>query len=117
MQNNTQNIIPSLHFLRELITQRLKLFFDKENTSEFTYPQVSLHEDNSPLHLFLLQHKLSLEEYTILLLALSPHIQPNFLDAFEPQFSTQGTEFPEIGGVRSGNNREMMPTGETALFI
>ncbi|MEO7046552.1 MAG: ATP-binding protein, partial [Ferruginibacter sp.] len=117
MNSNYQNIIPSLNFLRELITQRLKLFFDKENTAEFTYPQVSLHEDNSPLHLFLLQHKLSLEEYTILLLTLSSHVQPNFLDTIVQQSITQGSDFPEMGGVKSGNNPGMIPTGETALFI
>lgn len=117
MQNNIQNIIQSLNFLQDIIHQRLKQFFDKENTSEFTYQQVSLHEDDSPLHHFLLQHQLNPEEYTILLLALSPHIQPNFLYAIVQQFITQGVDFPEIGGVRSGNNRGMIPTGETALFI
>ena len=117
MKPNHQNIIQSLSFLRELILQRLKQFFDNENTAEFKYPQLSIHEDNSPLHHFLLQHKLTLEEYAILLLGLSPHIQPNFIDVIIQQFITQGSDLPEIGGIRSGNNRGMMPTGETALFI
>lgn len=117
MQSNIQNIISSFNFLHQLIHQRLKQFFDKENAGEFIYPQLSMHEDNSPFHHFLLQHNFSHEEYTILLLALSPHVQPNLLDAIVQEFITQGSDFSEMGGVRSGNNRGMMPTGETALFI
>lgn len=117
MKPNHQNIIQSLSFLRELILQRLNQFFDNGNSAEFKYPQLSIHEDNSPLHGFLLQHKLTIEEYTILLLGLSPHIQPNFIDVIIQQFITQGCDLPEIGGIRSGNHRGMMPTGETALFI
>jgi hypothetical protein len=117
LQNNSKNIIHSLNFLRDLILQRLNLFFEKENAVEFTYPQLSLYEDDSPFNHFLLQHKLGIEEYIILLLALSPHIQPNFIDLIIQQFITQGIDFPEIGGVKSGNNRNMVPTGETVLFI
>ncbi len=116
MQPNPPNIINSLHFLRELIIERLQVFFNKKDTG-FTFPDIHLYEEDSLFHDFLLQHKPGIEEYTILSLALSPHIQPNFLDAIVQQFITQGIDFPEIGGAKSGNNRNTVPTGETALFI
>jgi len=95
----------------------LKLFFEKENNGEMIYPQLSLYEDGSPFNHFVHQYKPGLEEYIILLLALSSHIQPNFLDSIVQQFIVQGSDFPEIGGARSGNHRGMLPTGETAVFI
>jgi len=103
--------------LHELVLQRLKIFFDKENAGELVYPQLNLYEDNFVFNNFILQHKPNVEEYMILLLALSTHIQPNFLDAIVQQFIIQGIDFPEIGGAKSGNNRNTVPTGETALFI
>jgi hypothetical protein len=117
LQPGHQNIIHSLHFLRELILRRLNSYFNKENADEFSYPQLRLDEDDSTFNNFLLQHKPSLEEYTVILLALSPHIQPNFLDSIVEQSINRGGDFAEIGGVRSGNNRGMLPTAETVLFI
>ncbi|MEO8860590.1 MAG: ATP-binding protein [Ginsengibacter sp.] len=117
MQAGYQSIIHSLDFLKELILRRLNAYFNKENADEFSYQQLRLDEDNSTFNNFLLHHKPSLEEYTIILLALSPHIQPNFLDSIVEQSIDSGGDFPEIGGVRSGNNRGMLPTAETAVFI
>ncbi len=115
--NTDHTLSYSLNFLREFILQRLKLFFEKESTAEFVYPQLILYGDDSPLNRFALQHKFSLEEYVVLLLALSPHIQPNFLDLIIQQFMPQGGDFPEFGGVRGSNHRGLLPTGETAQFI
>ena len=116
MQSNLQNIINSLNLLSGIITQRLQFFFNKKDAA-FAYPDVHHYEEDFLFHNFLLQHKPSIEEYTILILSLAPHIQPNFLDSIVQQFITQGLDFPEIGGAKSGNNRNMVPTGETVLFI
>src|SRR5439155_19945576 len=66
---------------------------------------------------FIVNHKLNIEEYIILLLALVPHIQPNFIDSIVQQYLPNGGEFAEIGGVKGNNHRGTIPTGETALFI
>jgi hypothetical protein len=117
LQNNSQNIISSLNFLREIITQRLNIFFQKKNAKEFSFPKPVLHKDASLLNQFFLQKEITVEEYTILLLALFPHIQPDLLDSIVQQFITHGGDFPEIGGIKSGNSRSTLPTGETAVFI
>ncbi|MEO8962991.1 MAG: ATP-binding protein [Ginsengibacter sp.] len=97
--------------------RRLDDHFNKEEGKEFEFPAIAIEQEDAPLSYFIINHQLNIEEYIILLLALMPHIQPNFLDAFIQQYLPGGGDFPEFGGVRSGNNRGMIPTGETALFI
>jgi len=111
-----QNIILSLNFLREMVNKRLQQFFSKEQV-DFVYPELTIMQDGSPLNNFLRQHQLNIEEYTILLLALVPHVQPNFLENIIQEHIPQGGEFIEIGGVKGSNYRGMLPTGETAQFI
>ena len=61
--------------------------------------------------------ELPFNEYFTLLLALAPHLQPALLDNTIQEFIPQGGEFLEFGGVKSGNHRGTLPTGETALFL
>src|SRR5215831_6354318 len=117
MSSQNNNIIPSLNFLSKVINRRLKEFFKKENAGPFSYPEIKLEDDHSPFNHFLFTHKINIEEYIILLLALVPHLQPNFIDPIVQSYLPNGGEFPEIGGVKGNNHRGTMPTGETALFI
>lgn len=117
METNYLNIINSLRFLRETCDRRLQLFFNKENTETFSYPELKIEADDSPLNHFIIQHKLNIEEYIILLLALVPHIQSSFIDTIVQQYLPNGGEFAEIGGVKGNNHRGTIPTGETALFM
>ncbi|WP_132056065.1 ATP-binding protein [Pseudocnuella soli] len=57
------------------------------------------------------------EEWIVLLLALVPHVLPNFFEAIILEQFPSGGDFPEIGGVKGGNHRSMLPTGETAQFV
>ena len=66
---------------------------------------------------FLTQHQLNREEYIMLLLALVPHVHPNFLDNLIQTHLPQGGDFAEMGGVKGNNHRGMLPTGETVQFI
>jgi AAA+ superfamily predicted ATPase len=117
LQTHPDNINHSLNFLQDIISRRLNEFFKKENTTAFSFPSLTIEPDDAPLNHFLIKHQLNIEEYIILLLALMPHIQPNFLDAVIQQYLPNGGDFPEIGGVKGNNHRGMLPTGETALFI
>jgi AAA+ superfamily predicted ATPase len=56
------------------------------------------------------------EEWVVVMLALTPHILPDFFDSIISQASEMG-EFPAFGGVRSANLRSILPTGETAQFV
>ena len=57
------------------------------------------------------------EEAVVLLIALVPHVYPVFFDEIVKEIFPEGGEIPELGGVREGNHRGMLPTGETALHI
>lgn len=117
MQNNYQNISRSLAFLNDVIKRRLDDFFKVENSEPFAFPELVIESDGSSLYYFLAEHQPNVEEYTILLLALMPHIAPNFIDLVIQQYLPNGGEFTEIGGVKGNYHRGTLPTGETALFI
>jgi len=114
---NTHNILRSISFLEELVNRRFSNFFGKEVNTEFAYPELTIAPENAPLNHFLMRNQLNIEEYSILMLALVPHIQPNFLDSIVQKFLPQGGDFPELGGLKGSNHRSMLPTGETAQFI
>jgi hypothetical protein len=117
LNTSVQNITRSLLFLQDVINRRLKQFFEKEEPAAFAYPELTLEPDNAPLNHLLVKHKMNIEEYVILLLALAPHLQPSFLDTMIQQYLPNGGDFPEIGGVKGINHRGTLATGETALFI
>ena len=117
MHTHYQNIIRSFKFLHELADKRLQSHFNKQAEDSFAYPDLIIESDDSPLNHFIIQHQLNIEEYTILLLALAPHIQPNFIDNIVQTYLPNGGDFAEIGGAKGNNHRGMLPTGETALFI
>ncbi|MCC6288288.1 MAG: ATP-binding protein [Chitinophagaceae bacterium] len=114
-----QQVINTLsEILKKVTESRLQLFFDKEHKALLKYPAIKLSKkDKSALNTFIIEHRLNNEELIILLLALMPHVQPNFLDSIIQQYLPNGGEFPEIGGVKGSNHRGTIPTGETALFI
>ena len=115
IQNN--NVTYALQFLSETISRRLDHFFKKPDNEVFSYPTLQLEEDNGPLNHFLVAHNVNIEEFIILLLALAPNLQPNFIDTIIQQYLPNGGDFPEMGGVKGNNHRGTIPTGETALFI
>ncbi len=57
------------------------------------------------------------DEWIILLLALVPHVSPNFFETVIQEQLPNGGDFPEFGGVKATNHRSMLPTGETAQFV
>jgi hypothetical protein len=56
-------------------------------------------------------------EKVITVLALAPHLQPAFFESIIAEQFPQGGDFPEFGGIKAGNHRGMVPTGETVQFI
>lgn len=65
----------------------------------------------------ILQHSTTHEEGLILLMALAPHVIPNFFDEIIKEVFPDGGEIPELGGVRPENFRGFLPTGETVQYI
>lgn len=66
---------------------------------------------------FLSIPELRCEEFVLLLLALIPHVKPNFFANIIAEHLPEGGDFPEFGGVKVANHRGILPTGETAQFV
>ncbi|MEP7108633.1 MAG: ATP-binding protein [Ferruginibacter sp.] len=108
----------ALNDLRRIITQRMQ--------SHFNQNAFAIHDwlaENFGDHLFKLQivkhlPKLpTVDEWIILMLAIVPHIQPNFFESIISAHLPSGGDFPEFGGLKGTNHRGLLPTGETAQFI
>lgn len=65
----------------------------------------------------LLKKQTTHEESFVLLMALVPHVLPNFFDEIIKKIYPEGGEFPELGGIKEGNHRGMICTGETILYL
>jgi AAA+ superfamily predicted ATPase len=51
------------------------------------------------------------------MLALVPHLRPDFFARLIAQHLPDGGDLPEFGGVRGEHHRGVLPTGETAQFV
>jgi AAA+ superfamily predicted ATPase len=83
----------------------------------FETPSMQYYSDDSWLARFIRQQEPSSEEFAILMVALAPHLQPDFFSKLIAQYLPEGGDFPEFGGVKAGNHRGILPTGETAQFM
>ncbi len=112
---NYSNLTQALDFLRSIIVGRLHLHLSDAEEVEVDLPQ--FYPDASLFAQFIQSHNPNFEEYAIFLLALAPHIHPNFLPQIIAEHLPDGGDFPEFGGVKTANHRGILPTGETAQFI
>ncbi|MGN6638400.1 MAG: ATP-binding protein [Mucilaginibacter sp.] len=114
MPAESQTIINSFEFLRQVVRYRLQTYFKQPDA---VFPAIKIEDDGTELTRFIVSQQFSLEEYILLLTALAPHFQPGLFENIIQEFIPQGGELIEFGGIRSGNYRVMLPTGETALFL
>jgi len=104
--------------LFEYLFNRLdaRLSFElKQEIKVVNFPEIKAH--NSFLERFIIDEALNEDEVLLLLLALVPHIKPNFLNNIISDYFPSGGEFPEFGGVKGKSHRGVLPTGETAVYI
>jgi len=102
----------------ELLSQQFQNYFTKKSRfflSETSRKIADLFNDR--IKFPKAEIRFSQQECVILLLALVPHIQPNFFESIIQEHLPSGGDFPEFGGVKATNHRSMLPTGETAQFI
>ncbi len=113
------SLLHALSYLARVIRVRLALYFEQETPYERLedLPRPAPNGVRSAYTDFLQEHDLTFEEHIVLLLALAPHLQPDFFDTVISQALPQAGDFPQIGGVRGKQFRGFLPTGETALFV
>ncbi len=115
MQENTSNLQSALNWLSTIVVCRLNTQFTEDG--EIEIGAIALYAEESGLPKFLEMYKPSITEFVVFLIALAPHIQPNFFNKVIAEQLPEGGDFPELGGVKGTNHRGILPTGETALFI
>ncbi len=112
-------LVNALNYLEKIIRLRLAKQFGKE----YEYDQIkdiplpNFNGQATAFTDFVSKAALSLDEFILLLIALSPHIQPHFFDQFMNEYLPQDGDFPQLGGVRGKQHRGFLPTGETFLFL
>lgn len=104
--------------LNLIISQRLQTHF---NQQQFQLQQWmkdrfngELYKEEIGKHL---PHVSNTDEWIILMLALVPHVSPDFFESIIQEQLPGGGDFSLFGGVRATNHRSMLPTGETVQFI
>lgn len=113
---NGRNVKISIDYLQYMLRIRFQQHFATDTTPQAVEPPQLLN-DGSPFYEYVSQHDLSFNEYIILLLALTPHVQPDIFSKTVQEFMPEGGDFPEFGGVKGTNHRGFLPTGETAVFL
>ena len=101
--------------LKNVIESRLDIEFGKSNATVQPVPEIEM--EASELTRFIQEHNLSNREVVTLLLALVPHVSPEFLNSIISVYLPNGGDFPAFGGVKGKNHRGILPTGETVLYI
>ncbi len=105
----------ALELLRDLLLRRLEAYFRRQafSLTDCAHDPRWIDADAC----LQLPGPLSVEEKSILLLAIAPRLQPGFFERIMAEALPEGGEFPEFGGVKGQQHRAMLATGETALFL
>lgn len=106
-----------LTFLETAIRHRLETEFNLENNTPAPVWEPEAYDSELHIMKFILPNELEQENVIWLLLALVPHVKPQFLTSIISEYLPNGGEFPEFGGIKAKNHRGMIPTGETGLYI
>jgi hypothetical protein len=109
------NLVVGLAYLEAIISGRLAVHMGK--SEEVSVKAPTLVNNARPLFRFLNHYQPGFEEYTLLWLALAPHLQTDFFDNILKKHFPDGSHFPAFGGVRGKNHRGILPTGETVQFV
>lgn len=115
MKHDAANLQSALDWLRSVIGSCLNAAL--KQTDDFEVGSLNFYSENSGLAKFIAIYKPTCEEFVILMLALAPHIKPNFFANIIAECLPEGGDFPEFGGIKLANHRGIVPTGETAQFI
>ena len=112
-----QFIQQELDWLSELITLRLKSYFQHQDSDIFTVAPPDAGKEDSPYAQFIVSHGLTFEDRVALAMAFAAYLKPELLDCFCIKNSDTGLRFAEFGCVERTGGRILSPTLETILFI
>src|SRR5215207_3931344 len=109
-----------LRHLEAILERRLRQHFDAEagaGTGELPALPALPSPKGDPYGRFVRDHSLDGDSQLLLLLALSPWVEPGLLDRVIQRVLPEAGDYPQLGGVRGRQHRGFLPTGDTALFL
>jgi AAA+ superfamily predicted ATPase len=115
MDVNAANLQSALNWLRPIVVSCLNRQSGKKEGA--TAASLEICNVDFGLAKFIATYEPSFEEFVVLMLALTPHLKPDFFNDIISEHFPEGGDFPEFGGVKATNHRGILPTGETAQFI
>ena len=115
MQHSRTNLRLALDWLRTIAVRRLEQHHDQAEVVDI--PILELLPDEGVLARLVERHAPTYEDLLVLVLALAPHVDPQFLDSVVAEACPEGGELAILGGARGVNHRGVLPTAETALFL
>jgi hypothetical protein len=115
MGTNAANLQIALDWFQQVVRKSLKSASDGAETPDDE--SLEFHAAHFGLTGFIAEHQPSYAEFVIVLLALAPHLKPNFFSDIIAEHFPDGAECPQFGGVKGAHHRGILPTGETAQFI
>ncbi len=109
------NLHAALRWLEQMVSGCLRVHLGQ--IERFEVGPVEFFEEDSGLAALVERYDPTYEEFMLLMLALVPHLRPDFFGKIIAAHLPEGGDFPEFGGVRAASHRGILPTGETAQFL
>jgi AAA+ superfamily predicted ATPase len=106
----------AIRLCRDLVSERVQAHFNNVpfDVSRWYHQHAA---DVNPDPLVCIPSVNNYETWLTVMIALMPHVHPNFFESIILEHLPNGGDFSEIGGVKATNHRSMLPTGETLQFI
>lgn len=116
---NSEFIENELLWLQEVITTRLKLYFNQESIYKTIneIPIPSIDNAEGAYSEFVKEHLLTTPDRICLILSFVPMLKPQIFDSFYIKNSHTEQRFSEFGCVQGNHFPGLLPTMETLLFI
>ncbi len=111
----------ALRHFEQVLELRLRQRFDPETQAaavgELPAFPAPAAKAGDPYSCFVRDHRLDDGAQLLLLLALTPWVDPELIDRVAQRVLPAAGDYPQLGGVRGRQHRGFLPTGDTALFL
>ncbi|MFS8979421.1 ATP-binding protein [Cupriavidus necator] len=112
---NASNLQLAFDWFEHLVANCLRRHFGCAEDPKMI--PLNFYREGSWLASFIEHHNPCYEEFALLILAMIPHLKPDFFSKALAEYLPEGGDLPEFGGVKGANHRGIIPSGETAQFI
>lgn len=116
---NTVVLFEELEWMRKVVQTRLELSFREACPYSSVYEVVppDLEGKDAVYADLVRRYGMGFRERFILMLALAPHLKPEYLDPFFTLNKSYNRHFTEFGGAKAVKHGGFLPTGETAVYV